>query len=269
MGSFHWHPEIAAGLLLLLALYAAGIGPLRRRHRLGPRVTAGEAASFLAGVGLLALAVLGPLAEWAEHTALSAHMAQHLVLTLVVPPLLLRGTPAWLLRPLLGVPGVAGAGWALTRPVVALVLSSAALLAWHVPAAYQAALADPRYHALQHLSLLGTALLGWWPVAGPLPEWPRPSEPAQLLYLFLATIPMSAAAAPITLAQDLVYPFYGTAGSAWPLPPRADQELAGTLMWMGGMVGYMAAGTLVFFRWALREERLERAEESRPRLREA
>jgi putative membrane protein len=269
MGLLHWHPEVAAGLLLLLALYAAGIGPLRRRARLGPRATAAEAAAFLAGVGLLGLTVLGPLAAWAEHTALSAHMVQHLVLTLVVPPLLLRGTPAWLLRPLLRVPGVAAAGWALTRPAVAFGLSSAVLLLWHVPAAYQAALTDPRFHALQHLSLLGTAVLGWWPVAGPLPEWPRLSEPAQLLYLFLATIPMTAAAAPITLAEGLVYPFYGNATGSWPLEPRADQELAGTLMWIGGMVGYMAAGTLVFFRWALREEQRERADEPGPRLREA
>jgi putative membrane protein len=271
MTVLHWHPEVAAGLLGVLAAYAVGIGPLRRRWRLGPPATTAEAVAFLTGWGLLTLAVLGPLAAWAEHGALSVHMAQHLVLTLVVPPLWLAGTPGWLLRPLLAWPVLRRAGHGLTRPVPALLLASAALLVWHVPAAYQAALTDPRLHALQHSSLLLTALLGWWPLVGPLPEWPRPSEPARLLYVVAATIPMTAAAAPITLADGLLYPFYASPPLPWPLPPLVDQELAGTLMWMGGMVGYMAAGTVVFFRWALREEPEERPErrERRPRLGEA
>ena len=51
----------------------------------------------------------------------------------------------------------------------------------------------------------------------------------------------------------MLYPFYQAASAPWPLSPRTDQELAGTLMWMGGMVGYLIAGTIVFFRWATRE----------------
>jgi cytochrome c oxidase assembly factor CtaG len=71
-------------------------------------------------------------------------------------------------------------------------------------------------------------------------------------------IAMSAVAAPITLADRVLYPFYERAGAAWPLSARADQELAGIVMWMGGTVGYLVAGTLVFFRWAAAEERAER-----------
>jgi putative membrane protein len=66
---------------------------------------------------------------------------------------------------------------------------------------------------------------------------------------------MMAIAAPITLAEDLLYPFYAAAGAAWPLAPRADQELAGILMWVGGTLGYLVAGTVVFFRWAGPEAR--------------
>lgn len=257
MTRWHWHPGVVLLLEGLLVLYFAGIGPLRRRGAWGPPVPLRQVALFVSGVAALGGALLGPLAEWAERVALSAHMAQHLLLLLVVPVLCLSGTPGGLLRPLLRVPGVRSLGYRLTRPVPALGLASAVQVLWHVPAVFGAALDDGGLHALEHGALLSTACLLWWPVAGPLSEWPRPAPPAQLLYLFLCTIPMMAIAAPITLADDLVYPFYARAGAPWPLAPRADQELAGILMWIGGTFGYLVAGTVVFFRWAGRTARDE------------
>jgi putative membrane protein len=255
MSGFHWHPEIAIGLEALLAGYFLATGVLRRRYRLGPPPAGGRVAAFLAGTMILGGAVLGPLAGWAEHAALSAHMVQHLLLMLVVPLLWLLGMPPWLLGPLARTPVVGRLGWWLTRPLTALALASFVQVAWHVPLAFDAALRVDRFHALEHVSFLAAGLLFWWPIAGPTPEWPRPSPPAQLLYLFLATIPMMAIAAPITLAEEVLYPFYLAAGQAWPLAPRADQEVAGLLMWVGGTLAYLAAGTVVFFRWAGPETR--------------
>jgi putative membrane protein len=257
MTLWHWHPSVAIGLTAVLAVYFAAIGPLGRRVGLIPRgraVGPGQATVFVGGVAAMALALLGPLAEWAEHVALSAHMAQHLLLTLVVPPLWLVGLPDWLLRPLVALPGVARAGYVLTRPAVALVLGGSTLILWHIPVLFEAALAREAVHILEHLTLIGTSLLAWWPVAGSLPAWPRPAPPARLLYLFLSTIPMMAVASPVTMADGLLYPFYGRVDATWPLSPRADQELAGVLMWVGGSLGYLIAGTIVFFRWALRED---------------
>ena len=97
MNLWHWHPSVVAGLAGLLGGYWLAT----RRRRAEPW----QVACFVAGVAALAVALLGPLAEWAEHVALRAHMLQHLVLALVVPPLWLAGTPAGLLRPLLRVPG--------------------------------------------------------------------------------------------------------------------------------------------------------------------
>ncbi|HWC05355.1 MAG TPA: cytochrome c oxidase assembly protein [Methylomirabilota bacterium] len=255
VSSFHWHSEVALGLEMLVVGYLLAMGPLRRRRRWGPPPSRGRVAAFLAGTAVLAGALLGPLAEWAEHVALSAHMVQHLLLILVVPALWLLGLPAWLLTPIARAPFVGRLGRWMTRPLPALALASAVQVAWHVPAAFDTALRVEQVHALEHISLLGTGLLLWWPVAGSAPEWPRPSPPAQLLYLFLATIPMMAIAAPITLAEGVLYPFYADAGGSWPLAPRTDQELAGILMWVGGMFGYLVAGTVVFFRWAGPESR--------------
>ena len=255
VSGFHWHPEVALGLEALLVGYLLAIGPLRRRRGWGPPPSRAQVAAFVGGTAVLAGALLGPLAEWAEHVALSAHMAQHLLLILVVPVLWLLGLPPWLLAPAAEAPVLGRLGFWLTRPVAALALASAVQVAWHLPAAFDAALRVERLHALEHVSFLATGLLLWWPVVGPAPAWPRPAPPAQLLYLFLATIPMMAIAAPVSLAEEPLYPAYAAAGRPWPLAPQADQELAGILMWVGGMFGYLVAGTVVFFRWAGPEAR--------------
>lgn len=254
MSLWHWHPSVVALLTGLVALYVQG---LRRLRREGIPVPPGRIAAFAGGGAALAVAVLGPLAEWAEHVALSAHMAQHLLLTLVAPPLWLLGTPPGLLRPLARVPAVAAAGYVCTRPAVALPLASAALVLWHVPAFFEAALRHEALHVAEHGTLLATALLLWWPVLDPLPAWPAPAVPGRLLYLFLCTLPMMAVAAPVTLAERPLYPFYTTPAGPWPLAPRADQELAGVVMWLGGTIAYALAGTILFFRWAAREERAD------------
>jgi putative membrane protein len=246
----HWHPEVVLALEALVAGYVLATGPLRRRRGWGAPPGRGQVAAFLGGVAVLAVAVQGPLAEWAEHAALSAHMVQHLLLILAVPLLLLRGTPEWLLRPVARAPGLGRLGYWLTRPGTALGLAAAVQVTWHLPLAFDAALRVDTLHALEHGTFLATGLLFWYPVAGSVSEWPRPGPPAQLLYLFLATIPMMAIAAPITLAEDVLYPFYARTTVPWPLGAPRDQELAGILMWVGGMFGYLVAGTVVFFRWA-------------------
>jgi putative membrane protein len=100
-------------------------------------------------------------------------MIQHVLLTLIVPPLFLLGTPAWMLRPLLRWPLVARAGYILTRPIVALVLSSFTFVIWHFPDLYNMALINEPVHIFQHVTYLVTSVLAWWPVLGTLPEWPR------------------------------------------------------------------------------------------------
>jgi cytochrome c oxidase assembly factor CtaG len=130
MATFHWHPEVALGLEALIAGYLLATGVLRRRFGWGPPPGRGRVAAFLGGTVILAGAVLGPLAEWAEHAALSAHMAQHLLLILVVPLLWLLGLPPWLLAPAARVPVVGRFGWWLTRPLPALALASAVQIAW-------------------------------------------------------------------------------------------------------------------------------------------
>lgn len=168
---------LTAGYPLLTGSRTAAERPVSRRQR----------GSFFAGCVALLVALGPPLEDWAG-LLVSAHMAQHLILMLVAPPLLLFGTPAWLLAPLLRWRLIARAGYLLTWPVVAL-LSSLVVILWRLPALREAAMRMELVHVAQHLFFLATAVLVWWPLLGPLPEWPRASPLTQMLLLVALTIP--------------------------------------------------------------------------------
>src|SRR5713101_6620294 len=89
-----WHWEILVGVLLGLCSYAAWARWARRRH--GETVSLTRIACLVAGFLLVVLALNGPLHLLADRYLFSAHMVQHLLLTLVVPPLLLTSLPAWM-----------------------------------------------------------------------------------------------------------------------------------------------------------------------------
>ncbi len=239
------HPSVVIGLVLLGGLYVYWGGLAARRR---------QVAAFAAALAVLFLALNGPLHNLSDSYLFSAHMAQHLVLTLVFPPLLLYGTPAGVLRPLLR-PGwvLRLARWA-TRPLAAGVIFSAPITLWHFPQFYEAALEHHGLHIVQHLVFLATAVIMWWPVLSPLPELPRASYLTQLLYLFALGLPMSLAGALITLAESVLYPFYRSAPRVWGLAPLADQQLGGLLMWVVGTIYLWVAASVVWFRWSAREE---------------
>ena len=216
-------------------------------------VRVGRITALCGALGTVVLAATGPLHELSERSLVSAHMLQHLLLTLVVPPLLLAGTPGRFFLPALRLRPIATIGRTLTRPLPALATFSVVFAAWHVPFLYEWALRRHGMHAVEHSLLVASALLLWWPVLSPLPEWPRLQPAAQLLYLFVAGIPMVPVAAFLTLTDRILYPFYGEAPWQWGLSPLADQRLGGVLMWLGGPMVFLIAMTIVYFRWMGRD----------------
>jgi putative membrane protein len=246
------HPSVIIGTGLLGALYFYGIGPYRRRHGLPP-ASAFQIASFSASLVVLLLALNGPVHDLSDYYLFSMHMVQHLVLTLLFPPLLLAGIPSWLLRPLLAPPGVLRAGRFLTHPIVAAALFSASIAVWHTVPFYDLMMRSHEVHIATHLLFMVTATLMWWPIMGPAPELPRLRTGIAMLYLFLVGIPMQIVAALITFADEILYPWYVAAPRMWGLSPLEDQQLGGLLMWVPGNLWIFAAIGVLFFRWA-REE---------------
>ncbi len=241
-----FHPSVVIGLVLLGALYV-GLGGLRAPRR---RVVA-----FGAALVVLLAALNGPLHALSDEYLFSAHMAQHLILTLLFPPLFLYGLPADLVRRVLGPRWLRVASARLVRPVVAAAIFTVPIAMWHLPLFYEAAMRDHGLHVAQHLVFLITSVVMWWPILSPVPELPRASYPAQLLYLFLLGIPMSIVGAMITLAAAPLYPFYTEAPRVWGLSPMADQQIGGLMMWVPGGLVFWLAMTVVWFRWSAREER--------------
>jgi cytochrome c oxidase assembly factor CtaG len=129
-----------------------------------------------------------------------------------------------------------------------------ALVAWHRPAPYHLALEVHAWHIVQHLTLMATATLAWWPVLSRSAVAPRIAPAAQILHLFAFGLPMTAVAAMITGAETLVYPFYETAPRVLGLTPLQDQRLGGVIMWVPAGIVPLVAFTIVFFRWASSEK---------------
>src|SRR5918912_2705269 len=209
---------------------------------------------FLLGVVVLFIALASPLDDLADHYLLSAHMVQHMLLTLVVPPLMLLGTPDWLVRPLLRSRPLAALLRVWTRPLPAFVVFNFVFALAHFPVLYNFALENELAHAAEHLVFLATAFGLWWPLLSPLPELPRLPYALQMLYVIAQTIPGALVGAFVTLADSVLYRTYALAPRVTVLAAREDQQLGGLIMWIGQWSIMFVVLGIVFFVWARREQ---------------
>lgn len=248
-----WHPGIMAATAVLAGAYLVAVGPLRRRIPGSARVPGRKVFSVLLGLAFFYLAVGSPLDELSDHYLMSAHMMEHLLLTFGAPPLVLMGMPDWLLRPFVRAPVIGRIWLRLTRPLTALVLFNLVFSLIHMPAIYDATLANDGLHFCEHALLVITALAMWWPVVHPVPELPALSDPLLLVYLFANEVFQTAAFALVTFAGQPLYAPYVAAPRIWGITPLEDQQMGGILMKLGAMASLGPALAIVFYRWAWRE----------------
>ena len=251
--SFTVHWSTVIGLAALAGLYEWRARVAARNPADGAPPTATQRALFMTGLAVMLLSLNGPLHDLSDSFLFSAHMVQHLVLTLVVPPLLIAGTPASLFRQALHSPAVARVARVISRPVVCFATFNVVLTIWHLPLFYNLAVAHHPVHIAQHLMFLTAATLMWWPLMSPLPELPRLPYPMQMLYCFLMTIPMSIIAIFITYADEVLFPAYASAPRIWDISPMQDQLFGGLIMWIPGGLFFACVMAVVFFKWAARD----------------
>ena len=269
------HPSTVAGLVLLAVWYewaakrmGAGIGEQAAGTPRSPLPAARSLsitrrAAFYTALLVVFVSLNGPLHDLSDGYLFSAHMVQHLLLTLVFPPLLLFGVPGGMVRRLIAPPAVARVARAVTKPVACFVIFNVVLAAWHLPPLYNLALAQHPVHIAQHLMFMAAAVLMWWPLMSPLRELPRLAYPGQMLYCFLMVIPMSLVSIYITMADEVLYPLYATAPRLWGIGPMMDQHLGGLIMWIPGGLFFYGVMTVVFFKWAQRQEDTTAAAQAR------
>lgn len=260
---WNWQPSIVGGTILLLALYVCVLGPVREKFHLADEFSLGRALAFVLGVNLMFLSLFSALDELGDRYLFSMHMLQHLILMMVGPPLLLIGTPGWLIEPLLRHRGVLRLGKVLTHPVVAFTLFNADVWLWHAPPLYDATLFNQTLHILEHLSFVLLGLLYWWPMFSPVKQGlPRLSIGGQVLYLFFGSMPMVLLGAGLTFAPPLYAP-YLYAPRVWGLSPATDQQLGGLLMWVPVSLYMIVIMSVLFIRWMQQQEREARDQEIR------
>ena len=240
------HPSVLLGVAALGALYAWAL-------RKGPRVEPWRPVAFGGGLAVILVSLNGPIHDLSDRYLFWVHMGQHLLLTMVLPPLLILGLPGWLVERAVGRPGVRAVARVLTHPVFAGVVFSATLLVWHTESAYDLMMRNHDVHVVTHLMFMATAVLLWWPVLSPAPSLPRLSPGMGMLYLFLVQLPMQLLGAIITFADHPLYPWYTAAPRTWGLSPLDDQKLGGLLMWIPGNLWIWGAMSLLFFAWARQE----------------
>ena len=238
--SFTVHWSTVLGLAALAALYEwrAKSGDVGTKRRI----------CFYAALATIFFSLNGWLHDLSDWYLFSAHMVQHLLLTLLMPPLLIAGVPGWMLRSALTRPSIAAVARTLTRPKICFATFNLVVAVWHLPQFYNAAVDSHAIHIVQHLMFMASAVMLWWPILSQLPELPRLSYPMQMLYLFLTTLPMSIVAVYITYSQSLLYPGYAAAPRLG-LTPMEDQLVGGLIMWIPGGLVFFAVISVIFFRW--------------------
>ncbi|MBI2170765.1 MAG: cytochrome c oxidase assembly protein [Chloroflexi bacterium] len=251
---WHFHLEVVIVLLLLEGVYLWGVGPLRRRFGWAEEVEAKQVAWFTGGVIVLYIALTSSIHELADSFLFSAHMVQHLLLVLIAPPMLLVGTPGWLMRPIFRSQPVRRAVRFVTHPLAAFLVFNAILGIWHFPFLYDLTLRSHAPHILEHLLFIGGAVIGWWPILSPTTEVPRASYPIQILYLFGMSLPMGIIGAAITFSPHVLYPWYGAVPRLWGISATTDQQVAGLIMKIPGALFYLVFMTAIFFAWFNKDE---------------
>ena len=235
----------------LVGIAAAAL--LYRLGRLGTE-PARRGACFYGGLLTIVLATDSPVDAYADRL-FWVHMLQHVLLTMVAPPLLLLGRP-WprVVRPLaLGLrrPLVRalGACHPVAAPLPAFVLFNGVLLGWHVPALFDLTLRNQVVHDLEHALFLGTALLFWTHLA-PTSRRPRLSDLRRAAYGAGAILAGWGLALVLALSRHPLYAHYAAlAHRPGGLSALADQQVAAGIMWVPASIPLTVAVFVAAYRW--------------------
>jgi putative membrane protein len=249
-------------LLVCLALILHVLGERRAARKLGRsrgRTARWRAVSFYTALAVTAVALEGPIDDYAP-TLLWVHMLQHVLLLTFVAPLIVLGAP-WMSiwRPLpLGFrrtvakkvsrsPAFAPLRWLgrqLDRPWPALIVCSGALLLWHWPPAYDLAVRVEAVHVLEHLSFVLFGVLLWMQIFDSPPLRARLPLSVAVFYMLAFDVVCWLLSLVLAFASSPLYPTYAhLAHRAEGISALADQQIAGGVM-LGP--GSLAATLYVF-----------------------
>lgn len=241
--------DVAAPLLLI----AVAVGYAKRVQTLSARGTPVDVwrqVSFAAGVVLLLVSDLPPLAPVAEEIVV-AHMVQHLLIGDLAGLFIALGLTGPILQPLLARRPFSYLRL-LGNPLIALPIWALNLYLWHLSFLYQGVLSSPLLHFAQHACFFTFGLAMWLPLVGPLPKPSWFGDGAMLIYVVVVRFLEAVLANVLIWSGTVLYPDYGPGEAKWEIGPLADQGAAGNVMmiWTGTVT--LGLFTWLFFRAANR-----------------
>jgi cytochrome c oxidase assembly factor CtaG len=261
----NWTFDPVPVVLLLAAAvgYLAGVRALRRSQpgRPWPRRCT---VSFLSGLALVWVVILGPIGAY-DDIFFWSHMVQHIVLMMLAAPLILLGAPVLLLlrvsnrdlRHQVLVPVLRSrVVMTLTHPVVSWLIFAGVLVGTHFSPFFNYALNHPLVHEyVEHPLYLSAALIYYYPLLGHNSAPKRLAPSGRVISLFTMMIPETMTGFFIYSSNYLLYPFYGHVTRPFGPSALTDQQLAGALMWAGSMLIDSVWVSVAVLEWLHSEER--------------
>lgn len=249
LGAWEAPPVPLLAIAASSTAYALGV---RRLGQRGRRWSAGRSWAFAGGMGTIIIALCSGIAHY-DTSVFALHVVQHLLLSMVAPPLLALGAPITLalqasprrdqvrILSVLHSRVVAVA----TFPVVTWILFAGSLLALYATKLYPASLTRPWLHDLIHIHFVVVGVLFFWPVVGIDPSRWRLPHGARLLYVLLA-LPFHAIVG-LTLVT--------ASTPLWSAHSVADQQVGGGVMMLFGDLLTLMIFAIVFVQWVKADER--------------
>lgn len=219
---------------------AAGEEPISRRQK----------TWFVLAIVIFWLAADFPVHDIAEKRLYSVHMAQHALLMLVFPPMILLATPTWLARLLIGKGTFKKFVYFWCRPAPALIINLGVTAFMHWAWLVNTSVEIGWFHYLVHVVAVFTSLMVWMTICGPIPEL-QATPPVKIVVLFLLSIIPTIPASFLTVSEGVIYEGYNHGPRLWGMDIINDQQLAGVMMKV--VTGFYLWGIIaaIFFKWSL------------------
>lgn len=254
--------------LPLIAIASAVLYELGRRQMGGRRWRRDgrkRAEAFYAGLVLLCVAT-GPPLDGLADKLFWAHMVQHMLLQMVVPPLILVGAPwmaFWRVLPLqnrrrlagwlahsAGASPVRSAARLLGLPLCAWLLFIGAIAVSHLPVSFDFALRHSAFHEAEHALFLGLGLL-FWSRAIDSPPFRARLRPAGAFAFFLTAIVAESLLALVIMGvrSPLYAPYAALVPRPEGLSALADQQFGGAIMLEPASLPLVIALSWALKRW--------------------
>jgi cytochrome c oxidase assembly factor CtaG len=213
-------------------------------------------AAFLTGLAVIVLAT-GSSVNAYSGVLFSMHMAQHLLLIMIAPALLVVGQPLDLARRAttgrlrrLADSAMHSRIFALAyHPIIAFACYAAVVAGTHLTPFLQSALTSPSVHALEEILYLTSGYLlilpaiGDEPIRRPLPHFIR------LVLLLISMTVDTIVGIVLLMTPTEPFPAYATIDRRWGPGLVEDLHWGGAAMWIGGDTLMLVLVIIVLARW--------------------